>query len=428
MKVRRKQKRDSVFMLIRILLFALFSYAAVRGGITAGNFLFGADVKLVKKADVGLFKTALNSSIPLIDTVYNSGNASVSFSNEIMSLVDGIFGFNLNIPLTVLNAQSSLFYRYYLKDYPKISKNNTEETGDRNRVDIGNEAIPDGPAEKGERGETGQIVKKLPEDASSISFEEEEKSGPGGGGSVISSGRVSIQNETGYKLNIDEMLEEPLKFKFDKKGPKILIYHTHTTESYLLSQADLNKGGIPNRRQDARYNVVRVGEELAQTLRKKYGIEVIHNGTIHDYPNYNSSYGNSLKTVSRILKSYPSIRMTLDIHRDALGIDEGKMRTATVVNGKKAAQVMFVVGTDQNGLKNPNWKENLILAVKLQERLSEKYPGLAKPIDLSRNRYNEHVTNGSLLIEIGGDGDILGECLQSAKFVADVINDVVNGK
>jgi stage II sporulation protein P len=242
---------------------------------------------------------------------------------------------------------------------------------------------------------------------------------------LITNDKVSIQNYTNFKINIDELMKEDLKFNFDKKGPKVLIYHTHTTESYLRKTADIGKKGISAYTSDQRYNVVRVGDELSKNL-KKYGINVLHNGTVHD-TKFNSSYAASLKTMQEYIKSYPSIKIMFDLHRDGLD-DTNKLRLVTKVNGKNAAQVMIVVGTNGTGLPHPKWKENLKFALRLQEVMNEKYPGLARPVWISKNRYNQQLTTGNLLIEIGGDGNVLSECLESTKYVAEAVNEVINGK
>lgn len=400
---------------VRLVLFCMLAYAAVRAGALGGSYLYNVETKMIEDIDVGIFKSTLNHSIPLIDTVYNSGNISFSIAKDVGELVSGIFGVDFKDPVTILNSQSVLFNNYYNTGYEKFIAELEENEGPRHFI---NEYIePEDPlVAEGE---------KLPENASSIFFEEDsskEEVTPNG---IVSSGKISVLNQTKAKIDIDKLLSEPLKLSFDKKGPKILVYHTHTTESYLRKLSDLNKKDVANRTQDARYNVVRVGEELSQALRKKYGIEVVHNGTIHDYPNYNYSYGNSLNTITKILKSYPSIEMTLDIHRDAVGGEGNKLRAVTKINNKDVAKIMFVVGTDQGNLEHPNWRENLKLALKLQEQLNAKYPSLAKPILVSTNRYNEHVTLGSLIVEIGGDGNTMEECLESAKYLAEVINDVI---
>lgn len=153
---------------------------------------------------------------------------------------------------------------------------------------------------------------------------------------------------------------------------------------------------------------------------------MIHNATVHNQPSDTGAYGRSLNTATNILKSYPSIKIVLDIHRDGLG--ESKLRVASKINGKDTAKIMFVVGTDGTGLEHPNWRENLKLALKLQQKLNEKYPGITRPVYMSRNRYNQHLTNGSLIVEIGGDGNTINECLESAKYLAEVLNEVINNK
>lgn len=425
-KHKYRNKKPFYIKPLKILIFIALSYLAVRTGTIAGNYLFGADIKVVENIDVDIFKSTLNNSIPLIDTVYNSGNMSVSFSNDIKELVNKIFGFDLGEPMTILNAQSLYFHDYYNNGYKQYMAMLEEKN--KPQKYINEHIVPDNETKKEEK--TGDNkAEAMPEDASSITFEEDEEDHGTAKNDIIynGSGKISIYNETKLKINIDELLNEPLKFTFDKKKNKILIYHTHTTESYLRNIKDLNKD-VPNRTQDPRYSVVRVGEELAQNLRKKYGVDIIHNGTIHDYPNYNYSYSNSLNTITKILKSYPTIKMTIDVHRDAAGDNGKKLRAVAKVNNKNTAQVMFVVGTNQGKLAHPNWRENLKLAVKLQEKLNEISPNLAKPIDLSKNRYNEHVTLGSLIIEVGGDGNTLDECLESTKYVAKAINDVLNNK
>jgi stage II sporulation protein P len=170
----------------------------------------------------------------------------------------------------------------------------------------------------------------------------------------------------------------------------------------------------------------RVGEELTQNLEKKFGIDVLHNGTVHDYDR-DAAYGVALPTVQKILKGNPSIKVVLDIHRDGIDAKKTEAAVGKKINGRNAAQIMFVVGTSEM-LPHATWKENLKFAVKLQQKLNEKYPGLARPIWLSNKRYNQHVTNGALIIEVGADGNLLSECLESTKYLAEALNDVLKGE
>jgi stage II sporulation protein P len=117
-----------------------------------------------------------------------------------------------------------------------------------------------------------------------------------------------------------------------------------------------------------------------------------------------------------------------DIHRDGLSSDKPKLRVTTTINKKTVAQIMFVVGVGTDSLKNSHWKENLKFAMHLQVVLNEKYPGLAKPIYVREGRFNQHISSDSLIIEIGGDGNLLSECVDSTKYVAWAINEVINEK
>ncbi|HHW30213.1 MAG TPA: stage II sporulation protein P [Clostridiaceae bacterium] len=432
-KKKRKEKYRRIFM---IPLTVILCITAISFGIFAGNTLFSMDMDIVKNIDTENFKGTLNLSLPIINTVYNSGNISTSLLNEIKDVIGYIFNFQLNSPVTILNSQSPYFNTYYnnilIAQKESISEPELEDTGGSDPDDY---SARDDTNDENQYLEGGSGIEYIPdmegyegeflEGIDVAWFHEETEDRDLSKLEVQTSGKIEIQNETKYKIDIEALLKEPLKIKFDKKGPKILIYHTHTTEAYLKNLADLGKKDSPNSSPDPRSNVVRVGNELAQTLQKTYGIEVIHNGTVHDYI-YNNSYGNSLNTVTQILKSYPSIKITLDIHRDGLAKDQGKLRRVKEIDGKAVAQVMFVIGTDANGFKHPNWKENLKLALKLQEKLNEICPGLARPILISKNRYNQHLTTGSLIIEIGGDGNTLNEALESTKYVAKAINEVIS--
>lgn len=256
---------------------------------------------------------------------------------------------------------------------------------------------------------------------SSIAYEveeedEEEKS------DTVAADKIVIRNFTRHKIDIAKLLSEPINIEFAKKGPKILVYHTHTTESYVLKESDLGKRNIPSFISDPKYNVVRVGEELTRHL-KKYGIGTLHNGTVHDKVR-DAAYGVSINTLRSYVKSYPSIKVFIDVHRDGLAAEKPKLRLTKKINGKDAAQIMFVVGTD-GMLPHPEWKENIKFVLRLQQKLNEKYPGLARPIWVVEKRYNQQISNQSILVEIGGDGNLLGECIESTKYLAEVLNDVL---
>lgn len=421
---RYKHKNGNRVLLgiIRIVLFLILSVAAVNIGTIGGNILYENKFDFIRSVDVEYFKSTLNQSLPMIDAVYNSGNISLSFTGELQNIIKGIFGFDLNSPVTILNSQSSVFLCYYNKDYKPF------DLAQNDAVDEKKDVIEEKPAEEPTDIEEEKVFK---EDASSIVYVEETDKKDAQEEDIIRdySKSIAISNETKYKINIDELLRQPLKISLDKKGPKILIYHTHTTESYLKNSSQIGVAGIPSWSTNPQNTVVRVGEELAQTLRKKYDIEVIHNGTIHDYPNYNAAYSKSLNTASKILKSYPSVKVVIDLHRDGLSLNSKKLRAVSKINGKNTAQIMFVVGTDQRkNLKHPNWRENLKFALKLQEKLNQISPGITKPVYLSSNRYNQHLSKQALIIEVGGDGNTMDECIESTKYLARAISEIMKGK
>ena len=436
-RYKRKLSKTLLLKILMMPLLLLLSFAAIKTGIATGNLLYTLDTDLIGNMDAQNFKSTINTSFPIINSVYNSGNVSVSFSGEIKNLLKGIFQFDMDSPLTILNVQSPLFLSYYNKEYKTIQARDEPlpQAGDGQSPQQGPQSATNGnntdQPKKVTDNENGQVTPKgednanvLPQVASSITYEaedEEEKEQS----DIVSHDKIVVQNYTKFKIDIAQLLKETLNIKFDKKGPKVLVYHTHTTESYVIKLQDIGKKGIPSYTTDPRYNVVRVGEELARNL-KKYSIDVLHNGTVHD-SDRNAAYGVAIKTLDNYKKSYPSIKVFLDIHRDGLDPSKPKLNIVKKINGKNTAQVMFVVGT--NGmLPHTNWKENLTFALKLQQKLNEKYPGLARPVWISSKRYNQQLSNDALIIEIGGDGNLLSECLESTKYLAEVLNEVMKGK
>ncbi len=233
--------------------------------------------------------------------------------------------------------------------------------------------------------------------------------------------KILIKNETGYSVDVSKMLSEASSVVLDKSGPQILILHTHATESYTEEGIEYYDNTASDRSQDLSKNVVRVGECMAEIFREN-GIDVVHDTTLHDYPNYNGSYANSLKTGEEYLKKYPSIKMIIDVHRDAIVYGDGtKAKVVTEIKGKKAAQLMFVIGTDAGGLFHPEWRKNLQLAVYLQNKIENKYPGLMRGINLRKERFNEHLTSGSMILEVGTSGNTLKEAIYGAQCAAKVI-------
>ena len=243
----------------------------------------------------------------------------------------------------------------------------------------------------------------------------------------LSYGGVYMKNSTELDINIKELLSSPLSFKIEKgDSPQVLIIHTHTTETYMTEESDYYTSAFSSRTREKEKNMVSVGNIVADKLNAA-GIKTLHDTTEHDYPNYTGSYSRAAETITGYLKKYPTIKVVLDLHRDAVSSGESdKVKLVTEINGKKAAQVMLVMGSQSGSVTNfPNWRENLKLAVRLQQKIEQKYPTLARPLSLMSKNYNESLTNGSLLIEFGTDVNTLAEAHYSAKLVGDALAELL---
>ncbi len=190
--------------------------------------------------------------------------------------------------------------------------------------------------------------------------------------------------------------------------PMVLIYHTHTTESYVQGERGYYDSEFNYRTTESDKNVVAVGDAIAAELTA-CGIGVIHAETIHDYPSWNGSYGRSAETVSAILKQYPSICIALDIHRDAITTEGKIVAPVAEIDNKKAAQIMIISGCDDGTMDMPQYLQNFHLASRLQQQMEGSYAGLTRPVLFDYRKYNQNLSTGSLLIEVGGHGNTFEE-------------------
>ena len=228
-----------------------------------------------------------------------------------------------------------------------------------------------------------------------------------------------LDNDTGYSPDIQAMLETGPGLSLPARGYQILIIHTHATEAYTRDGGDVYEESDEYRTTDSRYSVVRVGEELAEALRA-YGLNVLHDEGLYDYPSYTSSYVRSGEAIEEYLEAYPGIVMVIDLHRDALGEGDTIYKTVATVEGTDAAQIMFVMGSDEN-LEHPYWETNLSLALTLHNLADKRFPHLMRPVYLCPYRYNQQLTPGSLLMEVGTSGNTLQEAIAAVKFFADAV-------
>lgn len=230
-------------------------------------------------------------------------------------------------------------------------------------------------------------------------------------------GSVKIKNQTTYELT-DEMLNPNITI--DNKN--VVIFHTHTCESYTSSEKFNYEPTGNFRTTDLNFTVARVGDELENQLQQ-YGYNVIHDKTYHDYPEYNGSYTRSLETEQNILSTNPS-DIIFDVHRDAIG-SRSDYAPSVKIGDDECAQIMFVMGSDEGGLWHPNWLENLKFAIKVQAKAEEMYPGLFKPLMLTKYRYNQHAGKYASIIEVGATGNTLEQCNNSMKYFAKILDEVL---
>ena len=213
----------------------------------------------------------------------------------------------------------------------------------------------------------------------------------------------------------------------EEAGPKVLIVHTHGSEAYTMPSGQEYESSGDCRTTDCSFNVVRVGDEIAAVLEEA-GIEVLHDAALYDYPEYSGAYGRSLTAVEKAMEEYPSISLVLDIHRDAISDADGSpYKVVSNVAGVNAAQMSFIIGTDGGGLEHPGWQENLKLAAAVQQRLLEDYPTLMRPVSVRNSRYNQHVSPGALLVEMGAAGNSLDEALLSARLLGKALAETFLG-
>lgn len=266
------------------------------------------------------------------------------------------------------------------------------------------ETVPDEPARSEPMAEPDEPLGPEPENSDPpLTFSADEADA------------ITIAGACGYRPDKQALLTRPSALSISEDGPAVLIVHTHSSEAYTMEAGFEYPESDSLRTLDERYSVVRVGDEIADILTEA-GISVLHDTQPNDYPNYNGAYERMRQTIEGYLAEYPSIQMVMDVHRDAAEDADGNPVALTAeIDGEACAELMLVVGTDEGGLSHPDWQENLANALKLQALLNRSAPGLCRNLDLRTERFNQHETPGSLLIEVGASGNTLAEALRSAR-------------
>lgn len=262
--------------------------------------------------------------------------------------------------------------------------------------------------------EGGEIVRTTYGNYSGTSFFYLEKAGQ-------VNNKTDIPNDTLYS----ESMCLPNFTVSDTDEPLVLIYHTHTTESFEPYVREYYDSTFNYRTTDETKNMVMVGNAIQAELEAN-GIGVVHATTIHDYPSYNGSYERSRETILPILEENPSIKVVLDIHRDAISGEGFASQPYVEIDGKEAAQIMIISGCDDGTMNMPDYMKNFHFACTLQQQLETDFPGLTRPILFDYRHYNQDLTTGSLLIEVGSHGNTLEQVQYSGQLIGRSLADLLN--
>ena len=395
--------KDIIKYLITIIVIIIAIYVLKRYFFNSQKFDF-TNLNIVEKISgiiENSIKNAIEEELPIINQVFtqeeqteeelideNEDNADEEFLTEVFTSM-------LATELEVINSDMDI--------------NNEEEDSEEEITDAEKEEDNDETTKESEElklatlNESTEIVTENPLSDSST----DEYNG------------VKIKNETDYELTDDTLNANDLNID----SSNIIIFHTHTCESYTSSELYSYTPTGNYRTTDLNYSVAKVGDEL-ETYLTEYGFNVVHNKTYHDYPAYSGSYTRSLETVSSLLENTDA-DIVIDLHRDAIGSYSTYAPTVKI-GDDYCAQIMFVIGSNGGGLYHPNWKSNLKFAVKIQEIANSIYPGLFKSIILRNSRYNQHLASAACIIEVGATGNTLEQCLNSMKYLAAIFNMAFN--
>lgn len=285
---------------------------------------------------------------------------------------------------------------------------------------------------------SGNINSAIPDDIQKLVEDAQKKYADSSNDGKIISADYSKQNATSeyngiyirnttlnHHINIEEYLNKQVYAFITENKPAVLIYHTHTTETYELLDRSFYTNERNIRSDNLKENMVRVGEEICKVLEKN-GYKTIHDKSIYD-ESINGAYERSRANISRIIKDNPSIQIVLDIHRGAIyQKDNSKIKTVTEINGRKAAQIMLISGCEDGNVTDfPNWQKNLTFALNLQEKLKNDNKTLVQPLMFCSRKYNLDLVPCALSIEIGTDANTLSEAVYSAELFADSLSELL---
>ena len=232
---------------------------------------------------------------------------------------------------------------------------------------------------------------------------------------------VQLNYAANRKPDLEALLTQPLSWDLTADEPSVLILHSHGTEAFVPGDGyTYEEEGGEYRTTDERCNMLSLGAELARLLNAA-GIPTVQDRNYYDYPDYPASYDNARSGVKKILEQYPGIKLVIDLHRDSAAREDGSQwATEAVINGERSAQVMLVIGTDSH-YSHPNWEQNLSLALKLHAIMEKTHPGSTRPLDLRKQRFNQDLSTGAIIAEIGAAGNTHREAMNAVSVLAEAI-------
>lgn len=227
--------------------------------------------------------------------------------------------------------------------------------------------------------------------------------------------------------DIPGLLTQSLDWDLTGEAPAVLIFHSHGTEAYTPVPGEgYEEEGGEYRTTNEDCNMMSLGAELARLLNAA-GISTVHDTAYYDYPDYLASYDNARIGLQEKLQEYPTVKLVIDLHRDAAEYEDGtQWATEAIINGEKSAQIMLVVGTDSY-YTHPNWEENLSVALKLQAMMEKTHPGATRPLDLRKQRFNQDLLSGAIIAEVGAAGNTHREAMNAVSVLAEAIIQLSKG-
>lgn len=239
--------------------------------------------------------------------------------------------------------------------------------------------------------------------------------------------KIYVRNMTSKDIDLEAEMKAGLSWSPEISGePEVLILHTHATEGYMPEDRDFYTAQDPTHSENPAESVIRVGDEIAAQLSAA-GVGVMHDKTLHDKESYTGSYNRSAETAQRYLKQYPSIKVILDVHRDSVSSGEkDKVKPVVEIDGRQAAQIMLVMGCEDGKVTRfPNWRENFRLAIRMQQTCEALYPGLARPMYFAPKKYNENLSPGAMLFEMGTEANTLDEAVYAGELAGKALAQVL---